>query len=95
MGNFLLLIQLIPTIIETVKAVEKVSDGKTKIGAEKSALVLEAIKVCFEAAGDLPKKLTWGGLVPMILNVITAFVNFANKVGLFTTAKDNDENVNG
>lgn len=95
MGNFLLLIQLIPTIIEIVKSVEQVSNGKVKIGAEKSALVLEAIKICFDAAGDLPKKITWVTLLPMIVNVINAFVTFANKVGLFSTAKISGETPNG
>jgi hypothetical protein len=95
MGNFLLLIQLIPYIIDLVREVEKISDGKTKIGAEKSALVLEAVKVSFDAAGELPKKFTWATIAPMVFNVITAFVGFANRVGLFSKATTPDEPVNG
>jgi hypothetical protein len=83
MQLFLLLMQLIPMILEIVKGIERSSEGKTKIGAEKSALALEAIQVCFEASGDLPKKVSWAKLLPTIANIINAFVAFANRTGLF------------
>jgi hypothetical protein len=95
MGNFLAMIQLIPVIIELVKSVEQVSGGKVKIGAEKSALILEAVKVCFDAVGDIPKKLVWGTVAPIVLNVASVFVGFANKVGLFSSSSNPPAEANG
>jgi len=89
-GSFLLLIQLIPVIIELVRSVERVGDGRVKIGAEKTTFVLEALKIVFDSTQDMPKKITWQTILPMIASIINAFVAFANKTGIFTHTPEAD-----
>ncbi len=82
--NYVLIIKavlaLLPTIIEAVKAIEEAIPESGQ-GKFKLEIVRKAVESAYNVAGDAVVK--FDQLWPAIQNVITTFVEFANKIGLF------------
>ena len=76
MGTLLVILQLLPSIIATIKAIEVVIPGPG-LGEEKRNLILDIIK---GVGGDV------GELIPAITKVIALVVAMLNKLGIFKTS---------
>jgi hypothetical protein len=76
MKTLLFIVQLIPALIELIKAIEAAIPASGQ-GREK----LEAIRKIIEATYDGAKEM-W----PMIEKTIEAIVGLFNKTGIFTTS---------
>jgi len=74
MQTFLAIVQLIPALIQLIKAVEEALP-KAGLGTEKLALVRQIFETTYDSGTKL-----W----PLVEPVIGAFVAIFNKAGIFS-----------
>lgn len=77
MKYFLLVLQIVPALIEMIKAIEAAIPGTGK-GEQKLAAVREIIETAYEQSGEI-----W----PVVQKVIGILVSLFNSTGAFTTSK--------
>jgi len=76
MGILLIVLQLLPSIIETITAIEKAFPGPG-LGEAKKDLIIDVIK---DSGGDSKE------LISSITKVIDLVVTVLNKLGVFKTS---------
>lgn len=76
MGNFLLVLQAIPLIVDIVKTIE----GLVPIGGQGKQKLDAVIEMVLAAVPKLENS------VPTLVKIISAIVGLANKTGVFVTS---------
>jgi hypothetical protein len=82
MNTLLLTVQLLPLLLECVRAVESAIPVPGQ-GKRKLDFVLDTLKAAYDGSVELRGRFTWEGLVAVVLPLITRIVNFHNELGLF------------
>lgn len=82
MSFFLMLMQLIPSIIKIVREIEAAIPAKGK-GAEKLDLVLNTVNAAAEGATDVAKAVGSRDLNGAVTKIVNATVSTMNATGAF------------
>lgn len=83
MKKFLLFLQMVPAIIETVLAVERTINGPGK-GPEKLTVVLETVKAATETVPEIQKSFEAGELEAGVTGIVNGAVKAMNAAGVMT-----------
>lgn len=84
MNTILAILQLFPTILSAITAVENVvpipGQGKAKLD-----LILGIVKTAYDGAAGLEKSFAWDKLAGLVTTIVGQVVGFLNAVGVFKT----------